>query len=54
VEHAIYCVMFKDDCPGYRFVYCIKNKSETLFCFKHRSSCIGSMGNTFPHHDIVD
>ncbi len=35
VEHAIYCVMFKDDYLGYRLVYCIKNKFEALFCFKH-------------------
>jgi hypothetical protein len=35
VEHAIYCVMFKDDYLGYKFFYCMKNKFETLSCFKH-------------------
>jgi hypothetical protein len=30
-----YYFLFKDDCLGYKFVYCIKNKFEALSCFKH-------------------
>jgi hypothetical protein len=32
---ACYYFLFKDDCLGYKFVYCIKNKFEVLSCFKH-------------------
>ncbi len=34
VRGACYYILFKDDCIGYKFVYCIMNKSETLSCFK--------------------
>ena len=31
---ARYFVLFKDDCSGYRIVYCVKQKSQVLECFK--------------------
>jgi len=32
---SLYCVLFKDDCTGFKFVYFIKHKSETFACFKN-------------------
>jgi transposase InsO family protein len=37
---ARYFVLFKDDCSGYRVVYCIKNKSEVFERFKALQSLV--------------
>jgi len=34
MEGALYFVLFKDDCSGFRVIKCIRSKSDTLAAFQ--------------------